>query len=73
MSDLKILVVGTTKSGKTTIAKVIFDALSERGINAVIVDDSNDIDNQEINLKRLHKLVNEIKNIKIETVQCKRS
>jgi adenylylsulfate kinase-like enzyme len=54
MDDLRVLVIGTSGSGKSTISKIIHEALNEAGFNAGIVDD--DPINYDLQEKRIEAL-----------------
>jgi len=58
MSEIKIVVIGATGQGKSTIAQLVSDLLIKEGFNVINSDDD------EIN----YPSDNEIQNIRIENV-----
>ena len=42
MSDMRIIVIGPTACGKSTVARMIRDFLEERGLAVEVVDDGGD-------------------------------
>lgn len=71
MNDIKILVIGTTASGKTTISQIIKKALENKEFKNIIILD--DYDKFRVNKAIQNKRIGAIKDstrILIETVQA---
>lgn len=72
MKKLKIQIIGTVGSGKTTIAKKIEQILNTYGISTTVKDDYYDKVSPEqayLNLRCMHGDLE----VEIETVQCHRN
>ena len=68
MQNIKIQILGTTSSGKSTLAWEIRDFLRTKGID-VSVYDADESFQQEINDARMFHLISNGLSVDIETVQ----
>jgi len=69
--DVRIMVAGQVCTGKSTIAKVICEALKSKGFDFEFVDDEPvDDDNQDA---RIEAIIKKHTNLLVETVQLRRS
>ncbi len=73
MSDIKVLIAGTTRTGKTTISQLIKDALEIHGINVVVCDDGNFNEIHQFQCNRLTALREKEINVNIETIRSRRA
>ena len=69
MKQLDIKIIGMAGNGKTTIAKIICDALKEKGFKFNLLDDS--IDNDKLQECRINALKDNV-GINVITVESRK-
>lgn len=67
---MKVLIVGVTGEGKTTVANLLHENLESCGVNVTLKDDSTPMTDEELNL-RLKAIASAKTLVEIETIAYK--
>jgi thymidylate kinase len=73
MNEVKVTVTGCAGIGKSTVAKIIHDALTEKGLTSTLTDNDGTIPRYKYHMQELNEeaTINKGTSVDVKTVQCK--